>query len=177
YPVLVEIQNALVYDRPLPETRGLREDSQIWAWRRDSTAYRGALSGAALWAARRDEVLSFWAEAHPGTRPSGWWNWDAQRLRQRIGGIGEPWQIRDCAYGVPIIWNIGRYRDLWANPPPVLDPSNPPLYESQGSYLNRHALLAPGERRRLRDADFRPQPITDILELGADLVAPEPRLP
>jgi hypothetical protein len=168
HPELVAVQDALVYDRPLPEPRGLREDSQIWAYRGDSTAYRGTMSGSALWAARRDEVLTVWPEAHPGTRPSGWWRWDAPGLRQRIGGIGEPWQTRDTAYGLPLIWNVGHYLNLWANPPPPLDLGNPPVFESQATYLERHGLLLPGERERLRDSDFRPERIVDIVDLTGD---------
>jgi hypothetical protein len=168
YPEVIAIQTALVYDRPLPEERGIRADAQIWAWRRDSTAYRGAMSGSELWASRRDEVLGYWVEAHPGTRPSGWWCFEAPCLRQRIRGVGEPWQVRDTAYGVPTTWNIGRHQNLWANPPPAPDPSNPPTCESEATFLDRHGLLLPGERDRLADDDFRPQSIFDILDFGED---------
>jgi hypothetical protein len=37
------------------------------------------------------------------------------------------------------------------------DPDNPPRFESQASYLDRHALLLPSERRRLRREDFEPE--------------------
>jgi hypothetical protein len=40
-----------------------------------------------------------------------------------------------------------------------IDPDDPPLYESQAAYLERHGLFLPGERRRLRKADFEPEPV------------------
>jgi hypothetical protein len=168
YPGLVEIQTALVYDRPLPETRDIREDIQIWAWRGDSAAYRGAMSGSALWAARRAEVLAFWIEVHPGTRPSGWWRWEAPGPRQQVGGIGRPWGFEQLTRGIPIIWNYGPWRDLWASPPTPIDPANPPIFESQATYLERYELLLPGERRRLRDSDFTPERITDIIDFTGE---------
>jgi hypothetical protein len=124
--------------------------------------------GSALWAQHRAEVLEYWTAARPGSRPSGWWRWDAPGLRQRVGGVGEPWQVRDTAYGVATIWNIGRHQNLWANPPPAPDPSNPPTCESEATFLDRHGLLLPGERDRLADDDFRPQSIFDILDFGED---------
>jgi hypothetical protein len=39
----------------------------------------------------------------------------------------------------------------------AIDPDNPPIYESQASYLERHGLFLPGERRRLKPADFEPE--------------------
>jgi hypothetical protein len=36
------------------------------------------------------------------------------------------------------------------------DADDPPVYESQASYLDRHKLLTPAERRRLRAQDFKP---------------------
>ena len=39
------------------------------------------------------------------------------------------------------------------------DPADPPLYESQASYLLRHDLLLPGERRRLTEGDLDPEAI------------------
>jgi hypothetical protein len=42
---------------------------------------------------------------------------------------------------------------------PAYDPANPPLYESQASYLLRHDLLLPGERRRLTEGDLDPEAI------------------
>ena len=35
-----------------------------------------------------------------------------------------------------------------------LDPRNPPVFDSQAAYLDRHGLFLPGERKRLGKADF-----------------------
>ena len=35
------------------------------------------------------------------------------------------------------------------------DPNDPPQFESEAAYLERHGLLLPGERRRLRRASCR----------------------
>jgi hypothetical protein len=41
----------------------------------------------------------------------------------------------------------------------AIDPNDPPVYESQARYLERHGLLLPGERQRLRKADFEPEAV------------------
>lgn len=40
-----------------------------------------------------------------------------------------------------------------------IDPDDPPRYESQAAYLERHGLLLPGERERLSEADFEPEAV------------------
>lgn len=84
------------------------------------------------WDAARDDLLVEWIDAHPGTRPWGWWRFDAPRWpredwpdrmrdygpwaddlfaepRRRLGGIGTP--NHEClnylppfARGVPSSW-------------------------------------------------------------------------
>jgi hypothetical protein len=164
-PGLLAIQRALVYDAPLPEPSDLVERAQIWAWSRDAAAWRGVLPGAELWAQRRDEVLAYWVEAHAGSRPSGWWRWEAPGPRQQVGGIGRPWGFEQLTRGVPMIWNYGPWRDMWASPPPPIDPKNPPTFESEATFLDRHGLLLPGERDRLQDDDFAPVSIFDVIGL------------
>jgi hypothetical protein len=41
-----------------------------------------------------------------------------------------------------------------------VDPNDPPILESEASYLERHGLLLPGERQRLRKTDFEPVAVT-----------------
>jgi hypothetical protein len=53
----------------------------------------------------------------------------------------------------------------------AIDPDDPPLYESQAAYLERHGLFLPGERRRLRKADFEPEPVlAEVHQVDALLV-------
>jgi hypothetical protein len=40
-----------------------------------------------------------------------------------------------------------------------INPDDPPLFESQATYLERHGLLLPGERRRLTKQDFEPEKV------------------
>ena len=63
-----------------------------------------------IWDAVRDEIMSWWPERHPGTRPKAWWRLDAPRWddpwegwychgtfaepRRRLGGKGTP--IYEC---------------------------------------------------------------------------------
>jgi hypothetical protein len=91
---------------------------------------------------------------------------DLPDLRRRLGGIGDPAYEHyalvphfDCA--VPdrfvtiedVEWHREEGEEFSGIP---FDPIDPPKYESQASYLDRHNLLAPVERRRLRAQDFKP---------------------
>jgi len=119
-----------------------------------------------LWGQYRDTVLEVWIAERPGTRPSTWWLIDAPRIpagkwpgsyydgklpqpRQQLRGSGSPaWEsvavTPHFLLGIPESWG-----DLNADDPPV--------FESQAAYLDRLGLLAPGEKRRLRGADFEPE--------------------
>jgi hypothetical protein len=87
-------------------------------------------------------------------------------LRRRIGGKGDPAYLHyslvphfDC--GVPdrfvtvedVKWHRDEGEDFAGIP---FDADDPPVYESQASYIDRHNLLTPIERRRLRPKDFEP---------------------
>jgi hypothetical protein len=100
--------------------------------------------------------------------------------RQRVGGVGGP-QFEHLgvkprfSFGVPVDWldqfmadyYNGRARDKHGEMIPckykegdfsgvALDLDNPPLYESEASYLKRHGLLTKSEEKRLSDKDFEP---------------------
>jgi hypothetical protein len=91
---------------------------------------------------------------------------DIPDLRRRLGGIGDPAYLHyslvpdfDC--GVPdrfvtaedVEWHREEGEEFSGIP---FDADDPPVYESQASYLDRHKLLTPAERRRLRAQDFKP---------------------
>lgn len=163
-PRVEALELALVHDQPLPERQTLIEDATVWAWTREISAWAGVTAGKDLWLRHRDAVLAAWIENFPGSRPSGWWRWDAPGPRQRCGGIGFPWS--DVLHlGVPAQWNYGRQRGLGPNPPRAVDPAHPPTYESEATFLARHGLLSPSEKRRLRADDYRPISILEILGL------------
>jgi hypothetical protein len=143
-----------------------------------------------IWLELRDEILDAWIAERPGTRPYGWWEFDAPRWRpeawcrdlsaevaawfceprRRVGGIGTPTYdvlnvMPEFAFGVPTSW-VSRYDELHYEGFTGLAPraDDPPRFESQASYLDRHGLLPAAERRVLTATDFAPE----ILELPVD---------
>ena len=168
---------------------------------RDSFAPRHANTGLREdWAGVRDELMAEWIAERPGTRPHGWWLFEAPRWtgpfksrcaglewylglnaepRRRLGGIGTPshevlnvWP--HYAFGIPTSWvspfderyyndralyvsgrPIGTgYRDFAGLAPRADDP---PRFEAQAAYLERHGLLTAAERRRLPADAFEPE--------------------
>jgi len=68
------------------------------------------------------------------TRPWGWWYYDAEEPRRRIGGPGEPCDPDEWSYiGTP---------NAWA----TYDTTDPPRFESERDYLTRLDLLFDVER-------------------------------
>ena len=121
------------------------------------------------------EPLGTWA---------GWWlDGKLPQPRRRLGGVGTPaFEVLayspEFDYGLPTCWverwmavyYNGRARDMHGEPIGTnykpgefkgvpIDPDDPPLYELQAAYLERHGLFLPGERRRLRKADFEPEAV------------------
>ena len=119
-----------------------------------------------LWELHRDQILSEWAAKYPGTRPFAWWEFDAPRQpigtypgcyfdgglpapRLKLKGAGTPNHealnyVPSFCFGLP------------ATGYEALDPNDPPVYESEATYLKRHGLLIEGEEER---ADFTPETI------------------
>jgi hypothetical protein len=132
-----------------------------------------------LWREIGAEIVARHAAAAPGSRPDRWWQHDAPGPRQRIGGIGTPCHERlahglRLHRGVPVDWITEALAADFARMSkplgvPAVDPANPPKYESSATYLDRHGLLLPGERRRLRAADFAPVPLAAIVDFGEGL--------
>jgi hypothetical protein len=106
-----------------------------------------------LWKRIGDQVLAEWVVGYPGTRPNYWWEFSSPRMsegdlerrwrgayfaarlyepRQRFAGIGEadferyPAVVPVFKYGVPANWAS-------------IDLGDPPVYESEASYLRRSA--------------------------------------
>lgn len=111
--------------------------------------------------------------------------WRLKQPRRRLSGIGTPVYealnyIPELAFGVPVqfvtAWDVsyynGRSRDIHGQrigteyreghfPFQAFEPADPPSYESEASYLDRHQLLSPGERRRLSAEAFEPERIVE----------------
>jgi hypothetical protein len=108
---------------------------------------------AALWSEHGPRILSTWPS---GTRPSCWWKFDAPRLqnipaeyrdcyftpdmiepRRLLSGAGRPAHevlavVPRFELGIPVDWH-------------GFEPGDPPAFETQHAYLERHGLLARGE--------------------------------
>lgn len=137
-----------------------------------------SVMGRTLWRMYEAEITAEHIAEYPGTRPLRWWQFDAAEPRRRLGGIGTPCHERlahklRLYLGVPLDWimedDVAIYRKI--NLPldmPALDLKDPPTYESEATYLQRLKLLAAGERKRLKPADFEPEPITDYIDFSED---------
>lgn len=112
-------------------------------------ALRFQHSAKDLWASHGAEVMERWILRAPGTRPSLWWQFDAPPdARLRVGGTG--------ALGLEYeLTALRRFPAHWIS----VDPSEPPCFESEASFLRRLGLLRPGEARRLRASSFEPEPL------------------
>jgi hypothetical protein len=113
---------------------------------------------AAIWVEHRDRINAEHVAERPGTRHPRWWDFDSPRLaaagmfydgtlaehRRQVGGSGGRWpaMVPQSRCGIPHVADI--------------DWSDPPMFESEAAYLDRHGLLSAAERRRLRPADFEP---------------------
>jgi len=96
------------------------------------------------------EIVDLFVASNPGRRPRIWWRLRGD-LRARLGGTGATsWEryraiIPRYDLGVPAAWED-------------IDDADPPMFESQATFLKRHELFLPGEAKRLRRPDFAPEP-------------------
>ena len=140
-----------------------------------------------LWDEHGTAVLTEWIEARPGGRPRTWWRFDAPRMaagmfpgcfydgqlpspRMFLAGAGCP----DFeALNIVPHFELGR-PDNWLG----FDADDPPMFESQALYLDRHGLLCPCERRQLGSDAFEPEtiqyephPLDDLYREDIDMQA------
>jgi hypothetical protein len=93
-------------------------------------------------------------------------------LRRRLSGTGTPKyevlaDVPTFWCGVPAAWLKAHDLRTWpAIQAEAYDPDDPPVYEAQAVYLERHGLLLPGEKRLLRKADHEPEPV--VFETSAE---------
>lgn len=96
----------------------------------------------ATWRKHEAELVAEWIETQPGTRPWAFWEWSAPGPRLRTGGEGVSAPDRWENYGAWLSFGI---EVNWAH----VDPDDPPRFESEAAYLQRHNLMSAAERRRL----------------------------
>lgn len=149
--------NPFVYEllitgqRPPPPTEAASSGAYFECFQLSSErpVYRERLRG--IWLELCAELLADWIAERAGSRPAAWWWFDAAEPRARVGGTGTPAHLPECLCGIPTSWF-------------EIDQDDPPRFESQATYLDRHGLLTPAERRVLTARDFAPE----ILTLAAD---------
>lgn len=100
----------------------------------------------AAWRQHRAALLEAWIAARPGSRPSGWWLFDAPEPRRlRTGGTGVEASVRWAPVYQP--WVRCGVELMWAS----VSKTDPPRHESEAAYLERHALWIRGEKVRVPD--------------------------
>ena len=116
-----------------------------------------------LWGRARGEVITGWLRDHPGTRPAVWWRLDAPRqLLGTHGGCffdGKLQQPRKQLSGAGCDASaISAYMPSYKSGLPKCwagrEEGDPPVFESQAAYLQRHGLLTPHEVRVLAAGDY-----------------------
>jgi hypothetical protein len=125
-----------------------------------------------LWKERKEEILPAWIRKYPGTRPHAWWNLDGKNVKQRarVGGVGRPVYdylsyLPKFKFGIPVEFVTKERAEMWMSPNlpqrlrtemEAVDPKDPPTFESEAAFLDRHELLTPAEKKKLSEKDFEP---------------------
>ena len=120
------------------------------------------------WQLIRDDLLRDWIREHAGTRPFAWWRYDSPGPRRRAGGTGDVIP----AYDHPMSLKFGIFRKsafvdarLLVAVAPVgagltpFDENDPPSFESEAAYLDRHGFLSATERKALPPDAMDPEVI------------------
>jgi hypothetical protein len=174
-----ELYQALIDDRPLEGVAAflVTEDEIREAWERHGEFILAA------WVKKHPGTRpSYWWEFDAPRQPVGrfpGWYYDGKlpEPRHRLGGVGTAKHevlahVPHYSFGIPTSWinqwevelYNGRVRGRDGKPlfkkgdfkGVAPDPSDPPCFESEASYLRRLGLLLPGEAVRLAPEDFEP---------------------
>lgn len=122
-----------------------------------------------VWNEHKGEILEKWIKEYPGFRPFAWWKFESPEIRKRIGGTGLPsWEagnsVKSIFYkGIPSDWScVISGKIILRN----FDIEDPPCYESEASYLQRHKFLTSAEEKYLIDFPeaFEPEAITEVMD-------------
>ena len=118
-----------------------------------------------------------------GKKFRAWFDGTLPEPRRRLGGKGTPKfealaVVPALPFGIPDFWVTdfdvsyynGNARDIDGNPigeeyseghfkGEAIDPADPPVFESEASYLRRHKLFLPGEEERIPPETWEPEAI------------------
>jgi hypothetical protein len=181
---LTEMQLDHLFDRPLPEHSFEAlllkynyegKTKQLWEQHKDFVLAEHVKQNPGT---RPNLWWIYSAPRSPlGTYPGAGYDGELPEPRKRLGGIGTPDFEALCykpcfALGLPVSfispWDVSYYTGVAvdvngklinANPSGTfkgvaIDPDDPPMFESQATYLDRHGLFLPGEKKRLKQADW-----------------------
>ena len=99
-----------------------------------------------LWDELRETELPLWTRTRPRHAAVVLVGYSAPERRRQVGGG----RTRTNGSVPTWAWGLPEYDAV-----PV-DPRDPPIFESEPAFLERHDLLTADERRRLRAEDFAP---------------------
>jgi len=105
------------------------------------------------WKTCRADILQKWARYRPCKRPWAWWRYDSPEPRKRLGGKGSPYYevmgwVHELSFGLPDRWALPIHIERYGRGE-VFDPNDPPIFESEAAFLERHNLLSALERKWL----------------------------
>lgn len=108
------------------------------------------------WEDLRDEIMGEWIQKHPGTRPWGWWQFEAPEPRRRVDGKPHPFKNPERETKVaawrevcPEVAAREAHKLFYGKPAVLIVPDDfAAAYEDELAYLRRLKLLTADERRR-----------------------------
>jgi len=130
-----------------------------------------------VWIENKDQILPDWIKKHPGTRPCGWWDYEAPRQPKKNNGedydgyLPEDRKILEapkCMVRGPYTRSLEEAESFFfgvadtddylydlqeSGEDPVI------VVESQAAYLERFGLLTAAEKKKLSSKDFEPETI------------------
>lgn len=96
------------------------------------------------WEELGEDVLANWIAEKPGTRPWGWWLFDAPQRLRVVSGVEHP----QSGFAS---WQPDRPRHFWFGRPSPKHAKCTAKYETETEYLTRLNLLTQSERLALGD--------------------------
>ncbi len=146
---------------------GVRGDATLYFWKIDDEKILAA------WKTVGPDLVAEHVRKFPGTRPWGWWKFDAPERRLRVGGTGterrevfKGWKGA-LDFGVPknvLNWINERDVSIYLRQGRIVgkafDENDPPTFESEATFLRRLGLFLKGEEKRIPAAAFEPEAIT-----------------
>jgi hypothetical protein len=105
-----------------------------------------------LWEDLKGDIICEHLKYLPGTRPWGWWKWEAPEMRRVVGVDRDPDDDDGTECPLPAVEDPNlpaRFKHNYFGCPDCYDGH---IYESEYDYLKRHKLLTLEEKKSLQNA-------------------------